>query len=225
MKRIGLSLVLILSLAGPSWAIFGAIIEGGRAAKDVIYQKFMMLKAVQQLKALRDNYQSSKRHYAMFKRMNEGKGFLYNVSNRIADIGVETVQEAQAQFEDDWIYGPGYGADVDRLMERMDNYASNRIRYAAKSFEKFVEAQKEAEKIALGADGLDSKSTQRMILKTQALQLQLAAQTSANIAQLLDVNTRLYKLQLEQKQNQIKDWDLFDKSIRTLNLGSGRWKR
>ncbi|MCH8007331.1 MAG: hypothetical protein IIC91_00545 [Chloroflexi bacterium] len=101
----------------------------------------------------------------------------------------------------------------------MDTYVSKRIEYAGKSFEKFLEAQDEAEKIALESDGLDSKATQKMILKTQALQMQLSAQTSANIAQLLDVNTRLYKLQLEEKQNRIRDWDLFDKSIRTLKTG------
>jgi hypothetical protein len=85
-----------------------------------------------------------------------------------------------------------------------------------KVFSKSLEAQKEGERISHEADSLDSKNTQKMMLKTQALQLQLAAQTNANMAQLLDVNTRTYKLQLEAKQERLRDWDIFDKSVKIL---------
>lgn len=209
----------IIFLATPSWGFFGAVVQTAQSAKDAVYQKFMMLKAVQQLKSLRDNYQASRRYYAMYQRLNEGKGILPNVAHRVADIGLKTTQQAQAQFEDDWIYDKGYGSNVDQTMEKMDGYVSTRIRYAGKSFEQFIEARDTAEEIALNADSLDSKSTQKMILKTQALQMQLAAQASANLSQLLDVNTRLYRLQLEKKQSRMEDWDVFDKSIAILRNG------
>ena len=81
----------------------------------------------------------------------------------------------------------------------MDDYASNKVRYAGKVFEKSLEAEKEGEKIRRsGHAGLqDHRSND---LKNEALQLQLAAQTNANMAQLLDINTRLYKLHLKRSK-------------------------
>ena len=225
MKRTASVFMLALICATPCSAFIGAVAETAKAAKDEIYQRFMMLKAVEQLKSLRDNYQASMRYYALYKKWNEGRGFLPNVAQRIGDIGEGTYREAQLQMEDDWIHSRGYGSDVDQLIGKMDDYASNKIRYAGKVFEKSRDAEREGEKIALEAASLDAKSTQKMQLKTQALQLQLAAQTNANMAQLLDVNTRMYKLQMEEKQDRLRDWDLFDKSIERLKKGTAESRR
>lgn len=219
MRFVLLVAVLLLGFSTGASAFIGAAVETAKAAKDEIYQRFMMLKAVEQLKSLRDNYQASMRYYALYKKWNEGRGILPNIAQRVGDIGEDTYREAQLQMEDDWIHSRGYGSGVDRMIGKMDDYASNKIRYAGKVFEKSRDAEHEGEKIALEADSLDSKSTQKMQLKTQALQLQLAAQTNANMAQLLDVNTRMYKLQMEEKQDRLRDWDLFDKSVELLKKG------
>ena len=58
-----------------------------------------------------------------------------------------------------------------------------------------------------------------MILKTQALLLQLEAQTNANMAQLLEVNTRMYQLQQEKKEERLQDWNVFDKSVQVFKDG------
>jgi hypothetical protein len=181
----------------------------------------MMLKAVEQLKSLRDNYEASMRYYAMYKKLNEGRGLLANIATKVGDIGDDVAREAQQQFQDDWINDKGYNSDIDRTIGKMDDYASAKVRYAGKVFSKALEAQKEGERISLEADSLDPKSTQKMILKTQALQLQLAAQTNANMAQLLEVNTRIYKHQLEAKEERLRDWDIFDKSVKILK-GDGK---
>lgn len=207
---------LIFSVTVRANALFDAIASTAKAAKDEAFQRFMMIKAVEQLKTLRDNYEASMRYYAMFQKMNAGKGILPNIARRVADIGEDTYRQARLQFEDDWIHNKAYNSDVDQLIEKMDKYASDKIRYAGKVFERSREAEHEAAIISLEADSLDPKTTQRAALKAQALQLQLAAQTNENLAQLLDVNTRLYKLQMEHKQAQIRDSDIFDKSVKIL---------
>lgn len=216
MKRTWSVIILLAVFVSPGFAFVDAIVSTAKAAKDEAYQKFMMIKAVEQLKSLRDNYEASMRYYAMYQKMNEGRGILANIAHKVGDIGDDVRKEAQQQFEDDWINDNGYHSDVDRAIGKMDDYASGKVRYAGKVFSKSLEAQKEGERISQEADSLDPKSTQRMILKTQALQLQLAAQTNANMAQLLDVNTRIYKLQLEAKQERLRDWDIFDKSVKIL---------
>ena len=219
MKRIWVVILLLGVLASPAFAFVDAIVSTAKAAKDEAYQKFMMIKAIEQLKALRDNYEASMRYYAMIKKLNEGKGILPNIAHKVGDIGDEVAKEAQQQFEDDWINDKGYHSDLDKEINKMDDYASGKVRYAGKVFSKSLEAQKEGQRISDEADSLDPKMTQTMILKTQALQLQLAAQTNQNMAQLLDVNTRMYKLQLEAKEERLRDWDIFDKSVRVLKGG------
>ncbi len=216
MKRAWIALFLLGVFVSPGFAFIDAVISTAKAAKDEVYQKFMMVKAIEQLKALRDNYEAARRYYAMIKKLNEGKGILPNIARKVGDIGDDIAKEAQQQFKDDWINDKGYHSDIDRAIGKMDDYASGKVRYAGKVFSKSLEAQKEGERISQEADSLDPKSTQTMILKTQALQLQLAAQTNANMAQLLEVNTRSYRLQQEAKEERLRDWDIFDKSVQIL---------
>jgi len=215
----GIVFVFIIFMSSESYAILDAIAGAASSARDAAYEKFMMLKAVEQLKALRDNYEASMRYYEMYQKMNEGRGILYNVAHRVGDIGDDEWKKAQDQFNYDWITSKAYGSDVDQAIQKMDQYASDKIRYAGKVFEKSLDAQNEGEKISVEADSLNPKATNRMILKTQALQMQLAAQTNSNMAQLLDVNTRLYQLQLEVKEEQLKDWSIFGKSIDIIKKG------
>jgi len=218
--RIILVLLLFFFACSPNAnAFFDAIISAAQAAKEEAYEKFMMLKAVEQLKSLKDNYEASMRYYAMYKQLNEGKGILPNIAQKVGDIGDNVAKQAQQQFDDDWIYSKGYGSDIDKTVSKMDQYSSDKVRYAGQVFSKALEAQTEGQKISSEADGLDTKTTQKMILKTQALQLQLAAQTNANMAQLLEVNTRMYQLQQEQKEERLQDWDVFDKSIKIFKAG------
>ena len=219
MKRIGSVIFLLAVFVSPGFAFVDAVISTAKAAKDEAYQKFMMIKAVEQLKSLRDNYEASMRYYAMIKKLNEGKGILPNIAHKVGDIGDDVANEAQQQLNDDWINDKGYRSGLDKAIEKMDDYASGKVRYAGKVFSKSLDAQKEGQRISDEADSLDPKMTQTMILKTQALQLQLAAQTNQNMAQLLDVNTRMYQLQLEAKQEHLRDWDIFDKSVSILKNG------
>ena len=219
MKRIGSVIFLLAVFVSPGFAFVDAVISTAKAAKDEAYQKFMMIKAVEQLKSLRDNYEASMRYYAMIKKLNEGKGILPNIAHKVGDIGDDVANEAQQQLNDDWINDKGYRSGLDKAIEKMDDYASGKVRYAGKVFSKSLDAQKEGQRISDEADSLDPKMTQTMILKTQALQLQLAAQTNQNMAQLLDVNTRMYQLQLEAKQEHMRDWDIFDKSVNIFKSG------
>jgi len=210
----------LLFMSSPTWAFFDAIVDAARTAREAVYEKFMMIKAIEQLKALRDNYEASIRYYALFKSMNEGKGFLPNVAHRLADIGQEQIQEAEQQFEDDWVRDEGYGSSLDAAINKMDAYTSSKIRYAGRVFKKSLEAEDQGEKIFLDADLLDPKSTERMILKTEALQLELAAETNANVAELLDVEARACRLGLEEKEDRLRGWNRFDKSLEEAGLSS-----
>ena len=215
----GIIILFILFISPNARAFFDAVVGAANAAREEAYEKFMMLKAVEQLKSLRDNYEASMRYYEMYQEWNKGRGILYNVAHRVGDIGDEEWKQAQDQFNYDWITSKAYGSNVDKAIQKMDQYASEKVRYAGEIFSKALDAQNEGEKISIEADSLDPKATERMILKTQALQLQLAAQTNANIAQLLELHTRLYQLEIEKKEEHLKDWDIFDKSIDNLKKG------
>jgi len=212
MKRIILSLPLVFLLWTPSYAFLDAIASSYQAAQEAVYEKFMMAKTVEELKSLRDNYVASMRYYAYFKELNEGKGIVYNAANQIADIGDQTYQQAQMQFKNDWIYDPGGGSSLDAVMNNLDAYASTQVLYAGKVFQKSVLAQKEGEQLAAQSDTLTSLP-QKLSVKSQALQIQLIAQTNANLAQLLEVNTRLYEIEMEHEKERWQEWDLFQKSV------------
>ena len=133
--RIVLFVLLIFFACSPNAnAFFDASVSAAQAAKEEAYEKFMMLKAVEQLKSLRDNYEASMRYYAMYKQLNEGKGILPNIAQKLGDIGDEVAKQAQQQFDDDWIYNKGYGSDVDKTVSKMDQYSSDKVRYAGQVF-------------------------------------------------------------------------------------------
>jgi hypothetical protein len=208
----GISAALLLSCAKPSYAFLDAIVTAADRARQEIYEKFMMAKAVEQVKSLRDNYAASMRYYNYFKQMNEGRGIVGNFVHNITDIGDQTVYDARQQFHDDWIRDRGYGSDVEATFQKMDRYASQKVGYSEKVFETAIQGQKEGQKLAEAAATMDPKSPQRAIVQGQAWTVQLQAQTNANLAQLIDLNTRMYELELERKKQDMQEWQIFHKS-------------
>ena len=59
---------------------------------------------------------------------------------------------------------------------------------------------------------MDPQSPQRAIVQGQAWTVQLQAQTNANLAELIDLNTRMYELQLESKKQDLLEWSIFQNS-------------
>jgi len=216
MRKLILCGVLILSLAVNSWAFLDAIASTAQAVQTKLYQEFMMAKVVEEIKALRDNYAASVRYYEYFKQMNEGRGIIGNFVQNIVDIGQENIEEAKRQFNNDWIQDQGYNSDVERTFKKMDEYASAKVKYAGKVFETAISGEKKGEELAKVAETMDPKSPQRAILEGQAWMVQLQAQANANMAELLDLNTRMYELKLKHEQEQMREWDIFNKSARIL---------
>lgn len=205
MKKKFFLLGLCLLFCAPSHAFLAAIAEGADKAREEAYRQFMMLKAVQQLKMLRDNYTDARELYAMAKKMNEGRGLMANILDRVGDIGEETAQKIQGQFKYDWLTSKPERSRVSDTLREMDLYVSDKIRYAGKVFEVSRQAETEAAKLASESHSLDPKASRDAALKAQALQLQLSAQQNANLANLLDVDTRLYDLMLKNAQRDLRE--------------------
>jgi len=213
--------VLLTSEPVPSWAFLDAIATTAQAVETKLYQEFMMAKIVEQIKTLRDNYAASLRYYNYFKQMNEGRGIIGNFVHNIVDIGQSTVQEAEQQFQYDWIKDQGYHSQVEQAFKKADQYASSKISYAGKVFITSIQGEKEGEKLAAAADTMDQKSPQRALLEGEAWNVQLQAQTNANLAELIDLNTRLYELEIEQRKKEMNEWSIFQESAQRLENQSG----
>jgi len=221
MRKLVVCGVLVLSLSVNSWAFLDAIASTAQAVQTKLYQEFMMAKVVEEIKSLRDNYAASMRYYEYFKQMNQGKGIIGNFVQDIVNIGDQTVLQAQQEFSNDWIKDRGYHSDVEKTFRAMDQYASTKVRYAGQVFISSVQARKEGQKLAAAASTMDQSSPQRGILEGQAWMVQLQAETNANLSQLLDLNTRMYELQMEREKKQMKDWDMFSKSAQKLQQQTG----
>jgi hypothetical protein len=222
MKKIFCAMALVMLSLTPSYAFLDAIAGTAQAVREEIYEKFMMAKTIQELQSLRDNYVASMRYYEYFKQLNQGKGIIQNFAQDVADIGEQAKQEAQWQFQNDWFNNPAYNSDVDKLFNRMDNYASQKVRYAGKVFANSVTAEAEGKKLSAFADTMDPHSPQRAMVEGEAWNVELQAQTNANLSQLLDLNTRLYELGLEQKEERLRDWETFDKSVQQSQQRAGQ---
>jgi hypothetical protein len=221
MRKLILCGILVLGLAANSWAFLDAIASTAQAIQTKLYQEFMMAKVVEEIKSLRDNYAASMRYYEYFKQMNQGKGIIGNFVQDIVNIGDQTVQEAKQQFNNDWVRDQGYHSDVEKAFQAADEYASNKVKYAGQVFISSVQAQKEGQKLAAAASTMDQSSPQRAILEGQAWTVQLQAQTNANLAELIDLNTRLYELEMEHKKEEMREWSIFTKSAQLVGQRAG----
>jgi hypothetical protein len=221
MRRIILCGVLVCSLSVSSWAFLDAIASTAQAVQTKLYQEFMMAKVVEEIKSLRDNYAASVRYYEYFKQMNQGKGIIGNFVQNVVNIGDQTVEEAKQQFNNDWVRDQGYNSDVEKTFRAADQYASSKVKYAGQVFISSVQAQKEGQKLAAAASTMDQSSPQRGILEGQAWTVQLQAQTNANLAELIDLNTRLYELEMEHKKQEMREWSIFTKSAQLVGQRVG----
>jgi len=102
MKKSALVFCLILVWATPSFAFVTAILEGAEKAREEAYRQFMMLKAVQHLKALSDTYKESKNYYELMKKISEGQTCFPVRTNRVMDMGEELAAKQEKHFAGDW---------------------------------------------------------------------------------------------------------------------------
>src|SRR5689334_1905068 len=134
MRKIWFAILFIFLFVRPSHAFLEVAFEAAEKAREIAYQNFMQLKAVQQLKTLRDNYVAGKEYYEMAKKLNEGRGLAANIKDRLMDIGDEESKKIQKQFEDDWIVSRPTNTLVDQWVDKGKKYIQDKIDYAEKVF-------------------------------------------------------------------------------------------
>lgn len=205
MKKYLILVMVLISYVSPSYAILGAIVQGAKTVHDEAYKRFMMINQIKQLKTLRDNYVASKRYYEKFRELNEGQGFVKNISNKIVDIEKAELERMKDKFEKDWFYDPAINSDVDKFIGEKDDYIADKIKFVSQSVAHSIENFKKAEDLAVEAPLLDSKGTRTALVTTQSLQIQGLAQINRTLAILTEIQTKLLKIRLDEMESRIRE--------------------
>ena len=221
----GLVVGLMALVATPSMAFTDGPVTAAIAMEQKVYDEFMRLQVVQQLKTLRDNYVASERYYAMMREMTGGKGVAANLSAQVVGLQNSTVMQVQNQFRDDWVKDPAYGSQLDqavnssdgkaadavtkqvnKLLNQMQTYGSTKIQVAEAISNSSIQNQNTGKQLAaLSAQGTADKPISNAdLLKALALLVQVNSQTNILLAQLLDVNSHVAQVEMNQQAALLK---------------------
>ena len=122
MKRV-LPLVVILLLAAeaPAHAIIVDTFVGGvKYAQDQAYQAFMKIKVIEQIRIMKQNYDASVRYYNEFKRLNEGRGILYNVAQQLKVAQLQQLEILKGNVDRDFMHTYKTDTKVDQFFGNID---------------------------------------------------------------------------------------------------------
>ena len=211
MKRI-LPLVLALMLAAeaPAHAIIvDTFVSGVKYAQDQAYQAFMKIKVIEQIRLMKQNYDASVRYYNEFKRLNEGRGILYNVAQQLKVSQLQQLETLKGNLDRDFVHTYKTDTKVDEFFGSIDRGIANNMKYAGDELANLITNQKVGVEIAKNAGNLSPKDAANLGVKAQGIQLQF-------MAQLHEDNLRLIQIQAMQLANDTRRQRSEQKLIETV---------
>lgn len=209
-RRLTLSLLLVVGLQAPAHAIIvDTFISGAKYAKDQAYQAFMKIKIIEQIRIMKQNYDASVRYYNQFKKLNEGRGILYNVGMQLKEGAEQMGDELRASIDRDFLNTYNTDTGVDRFFNSIDRSVANNMKYAGDELGNLIANRKVGVQIAKNADGLSPKDAANLGVKAQGIQLQM-------MAQLHEDNLRLIQLQSMQLANDTRRQQAEQKLIQNI---------
>ena len=198
MRRLTLCLLLLAVVQAPAHAIIvDTLVSGAMYAKDQAYQAFMKVQIIEQIRIMKGNYDASVRYYKEFKRLNEGRGILYNVAMQLKEGGEQMGTDLRASIDRDFLHTYNTDTDVDRFFRSIDHSIANNMRYAGDELGNLIANRQVGVNISKSAEGLSPKEAANLGAKAQGLQLQM-------MTRIHEDNLRLIQLQAMTLANETK---------------------
>lgn len=192
MNRRGLTLAVALVLAchGRAHALFVDTFVGGlQYAQDQAYKAFIKIQMIEQLRVLKENYDSSVRYYKEFQRLNQGRGIIHNVAMQIRTAAEGMGEDLERRIDRDFINTYNTDTKVDRFFKGIDRSIADNMRYAGDELGHLIANRKLGVDIARNADGLSPKDAANLAVKAQGLQLQMMAQIHEDNLRLIELHS------------------------------------
>ena len=219
MKRIAaVAIVAVICANSQVFAFVGAAMAGVQEVRDEAYKAFMKLKAIETVKALRDNYVASVRYYDLYKQMNEGKGIIRNSMDYVGDVAKDNLKQARDTAMQDWVRDPGYRSDIDAYVRSLDERESRRVRVAADEMTKYIKAYEQGADLEKQSGNMSSVDAQRATVRAQAIEIQLLSSLNTEMSQLL---LHFQRNDAEAKRAAAVEWASYQNSIKEQNQKVG----
>ena len=215
MKRTQLFLVMLL-LVGPPPAhalIVDTIVGGAKYMKDEAYQAFMKIKVIEQIRILKETYDSSMRYYKEFQRLNGGKGLVHNVGDILKNTAEEMGDELRSSVDRDFVQTYNTDTKVDRFFGSIDRSIANNMRYAGDGLADVISGRKVGVQIAQQAKGLSPKDAANLSAKAAGLQIQMMAQLHEDNLRLIEISSMRMAADMRQQQGEQRLIESIRKSV------------
>jgi len=213
-KTLVLIAALLLLWGEPAHAlIFDTAISGMQYAEQKVYQAFMKLKIIEQIRIMKQNYDASVRYYKEFERLNSGKGLFQNVGDMLKTAADQMGDELKANVDRDFIHTYNTDTKVDRFFNSIDRSIANNMRYAGDELANTISSRKVGIQIAKEAKGLSPKDAANLSAKAAGLQIQMMTQLHEDNLRLIEISSMRLAAEMRQQQGEQKLIHSIRKSI------------
>lgn len=215
MKRLAaFTLALMLLAEVPAHAIIvDTFVSGVKYAQDAAYQAFMKLKVIEEIQLLKQNYDASVRYYTEFKRLNQGRGILYNVAQQLKVAELQEIDTLRGNVDRDFLNTYKTDTKVDQFFQSIDRGVANNMKYAGDEMANLINNRKIGADIARNADGLSPKDAANMAVKAQGLQLQYLSVIHEDNLRIIEVQTMQLANDTRRQQAEQRLIDTVRKSV------------
>ncbi|MBI5631620.1 MAG: hypothetical protein HY921_12145 [Elusimicrobia bacterium] len=224
MKRIlPILLILIFLTEAPAHAIIVDTFVGSlKYAQDQAYQAFMKLKIIEEIRILKQNFDASVRYYNEFKRLNEGRGILYNVGMQLKVAAEQMGDDLQRSVDRDFINTYKTDTKVDQFFQSIDHGIANNMKYAGDELGNLIANRKIGVDIARNAGNLSPKDAANLAVKAQGIQLQYLSQIHEDNIRIIEIHSLQLANDTRRQQAEQRLIESVRKSVKKLAPGAVR---
>lgn len=221
--RILAAIWMLTACQAPAHAQFvDTFINGAKYAKDQAYQAFMKIKIIEQIRIMKQNYDASVRYYNQFKRLNEGRGILYNVAMQLKEGAEQMGDELRASIDRDFLNTYNTDTGVDRFFKSIDRSIANNMKYAGDELGNLIANRKVGVNIARNADGLSPKDAANLGVKAQGIQIQMMVQLHEDNLRIIQIHSMMLANETRRQQAEQKLIKSIRKSVERVSPEAAR---
>lgn len=190
MKRvICLAVSLVLAGEAPAHAIIvDTFVSGVKYAQDAAYQAFMKLKVIEEIQLLKQNFDASVRYYDEFRRLNQGRGLLYNIAEQLKTSELREFDTLRGNVDRDFIHTYKTDTQVDQFFKSIDRGIASNMKYAGDEAANLINNRKVGVDIAKNAGNLSPKDAANLAVKAQGIQIQYLSQIHEDNLRLIELH-------------------------------------
>lgn len=213
-KKLAPAVALLLLWGTPAHAIiFDTAISGIQYAQQQAYQAFMKLKIIEEIKILKENYDSSVRYYTEFQRLNSGKGLFQNVGEMLKTASGQMADELKANADRDFVHTYNTDTGVDRFFHSVDRGIASHMKYAGDELANAISNRRTGVQIAQEANGLSPKDAANLSAKAAGLQLQMLTQIHEDNLRLMEISSMQLAADMRKQEGEQSLIDSIRKSV------------